>query len=81
VGILITFPLVFAASTFTSTQYMPGGLRAFANAQPVTQVANALRELTHGHGFAGHAAFGAVAWSVGILVVSAALASWKFRKI
>jgi ABC-2 type transport system permease protein len=81
VGILITFPLVFAASTFTSTQYMPGGLRAFANAQPVTQVANALRELTHGHGFAGHAAFGAVAWSVGILVVSAGLASWKFRKI
>jgi ABC-2 type transport system permease protein len=81
VGILITFPLVFAASTFTSTQFMPAGLRAFANAQPVTQVANALRQLTHGNGFAGHAALGAVAWSVGILVVAAALASWKFRKI
>ena len=81
VGILITFPLVFAASTFTSTQFMPRGLRAFADAQPVTRVANALRELTHGHGFAGHAALSAVAWSVGILVVSAALASWKFRKI
>jgi ABC-2 type transport system permease protein len=81
VGLLLTFPLVFAASTFTSTQYMPAGLRAFANAQPVTQVANALRELTHGNGFAGHAALGAVAWSVGILVVSATLASWKFRKI
>jgi ABC transporter DrrB family efflux protein len=81
VGILITFPLVFAASTFTSTQFMPGALRAFANAQPVTQVADALRQLTHGHGFAGHAALGAVAWSVGILVVSAVLASWKFRKI
>jgi ABC-2 type transport system permease protein len=81
VGLLLTFPLVFAASTFTSTQYMPAGLRAFANAQPVTQVANALRQLTHGNGFAGHAALGAVAWSVGILVVSATLASWKFRKI
>jgi len=81
VGLLLTFPLVFAASTFTSTQYMPAALRAFANAQPVTQVANALRELTHGNGFAGHAALGAVAWSVGILVVSATLASWKFRKI
>jgi ABC-2 type transport system permease protein len=81
VGILITFPFVFAASTFTSTQYMPGVLRAFANAQPVTQVANALRELTHGHGFTGHAAVGAVAWSAGILVVSAALSSWKFRRI
>ena len=81
VGILITFPLVFAASTFTSTRFMPRGLRAFADAQPVTRVADALRELTHGHGFAGHAALSAVAWSGGILVVSAALASWKFRKI
>jgi ABC-2 type transport system permease protein len=81
VGFLITFPFVFAASTFTSTQYMPGPLRAFADVQPVTQVANALRDLTHGHGFAGHAALGAVAWSLGILVVSAALASWKFRRI
>jgi ABC-2 type transport system permease protein len=80
-GLLVTFPLVFAASTFTSTQYMPGALRAFANAQPVTHVANALRELTHGHGFAVHDALTAIAWSVGILVVAAALSSWKFRKI
>ena len=81
VATLITFPLVFAASTFTSTQFMPAGLRAFANAQPVTQVANALRQLTHGHGFAGHAPLSAVAWSLGILIVSALLASWKFRRI
>jgi ABC-2 type transport system permease protein len=80
VGFLLTFPLVFAASTFTSTAFMPGALRAFANAQPVTQVANALRALTHGTGSAGPAALHAVAWSVGILVVSAALASWRFRK-
>jgi hypothetical protein len=47
----------------------------------VTHVANALRELTHGSGFAVHDALTAVAWSVGILVVAAALSSWKFRKI
>jgi ABC transporter DrrB family efflux protein len=81
VGILITFPLVFAASTFTSTQYMPAGLRAFADAQPVTQVANALRALTHGHGFGGHAPINALIWSVGILIVASGMASWKFRKI
>jgi ABC-2 type transport system permease protein len=81
VGFLLTFPLVFAASTFTSTQYMPHVLRTFANAQPVTQVANALRDLTHGTGAAGPAAAHAVIWSIAILVVSAGLATWKFRKI
>jgi ABC-2 type transport system permease protein len=80
-GFLLTFPLVFAASTFTSTQLMPRGLRQFADAQPVTQVANALRELTHGTGSAGPAALHAVAWSVGILIGAATLATWKFRKI
>jgi ABC transporter DrrB family efflux protein len=80
-GFLLTFPLVFAASTFTSTQYMPQGLRAFANAQPVTQVANALRDLTHGTGAAGPAALHAIVWSAGILIVAAALATWKFRRI
>jgi ABC-2 type transport system permease protein len=80
-GFLLTFPLVFAASTFTSTQFMPSGLRAFANAQPVTQVANALRELTHGTGSAGPAALHAVVWSIAILLGSAALATWKFRRL
>ena len=80
-GFLLSFPLVFAASTFTSTSFMPGWLRTFADAQPVTQVANALRDLTHGNGFAGHAPIAAVTWSLGILVVAAALSSWRFRRI
>jgi ABC transporter DrrB family efflux protein len=80
-GFLLTFPLVFAASTFTATKFMPHGLRAFANAQPVTQVANALRDLTHGTGSAGPAAFHAIAWSLGILIVAATLATWKFRRV
>jgi ABC-2 type transport system permease protein len=80
-GFLLTFPLVFAASTFTSTKFMPHGLRAFANAQPVTQVADALRDLTHGTGSAWPAALHAIIWSVGILIVAATLATWKFRKV
>jgi ABC-2 type transport system permease protein len=80
-GSLLTFPLVFAASTFTSPQLMPGALRTFAENQPVTQVADALRDLTHGHGFGGHAPVLAVVWSVGILVVAGLVATWKFRRI
>jgi ABC transporter DrrB family efflux protein len=78
-GFMLTFPLVFASSAFTSTATMPSWLQTFADAQPVTQVANALRALTHGdpaHTMVVHA----VVWSVGILVVAAVLATWRFRK-
>ena len=80
-GVLLAFPLAFAASTFTSTALMPRGLRAFAEAQPVTQVADALRALTHGDGFAGHAALHALLWSLGLVLAGAVLATWKFRRI
>jgi ABC transporter DrrB family efflux protein len=78
-GFMLTFPLVFASSAFTSTATMPGWLRTFADAQPVTQVANALRALTHG-GAAQPAVLHALVWSVGILIVAATLATLRFRK-
>jgi ABC transporter DrrB family efflux protein len=78
---LVTFPFVFAASTFTATSTMPSWLRAFADAQPVTRVVNALRLLTEGSGWAGRPMLYALAWSVGILVVTATVATWRFRKI
>jgi ABC transporter DrrB family efflux protein len=78
---MVTFPLVFAASTFTSTRNMPAGLRAFADAQPVTRVVNALRTLTVGSGWPERPMLYALAWSVGILIVSATLATWRFRKV
>jgi ABC-2 type transport system permease protein len=78
-GFLLTFPLVFASSAFTSPATMPGWLRTFADAQPVTQVANALRALTHG-GPAHTPAIHAIVWSAGILVVAATLATLRFRK-
>jgi ABC-type multidrug transport system permease subunit len=77
---VISFPLVFAASTFTSTQAMPSWLRTFADAQPVTAVADALRALTEGVGSAQQPALHALTWSAGIIVVSCALAVWRFRK-
>jgi ABC transporter DrrB family efflux protein len=78
-GFMLTFPLVFASSAFTSTATMPSWLRAFADAQPVTPVANALRALTHG-GPAGSNVFHALLWSCGILIVAGTLATWRFRK-
>ena len=78
---VVTFPFVFAASTFTSTATMPGALRAFADAQPVTKVVDALRAMMEGTGSAGRPALYALAWSAGILVVAATLATWRFRKI
>jgi ABC transporter DrrB family efflux protein len=77
---MITFPLVFAASTFTSTATMPSWLQAFADHQPVTRVVDALRALTEGSGWAGRPTLYALAWSAGIVIVSATLATWRFRQ-
>jgi ABC transporter DrrB family efflux protein len=78
-GFMLTFPLVFASSAFTSTATMPAWLRTFADAQPVTDVANAMRALTHG-GAANPAVLHSVIWSGGILIVAATLATWRFRR-
>jgi ABC-2 type transport system permease protein len=77
---IITFPLVFAASTFTSPSTMPGALRAFANAQPVTKVVDSVRALMVGSGSAGRPGLYALAWSTGILIVAATLATRRFRR-
>jgi ABC-2 type transport system permease protein len=77
---LVTFPFVFASSTFTATETMPSWLRAFADVQPVTRVVNALRACMEGTGSTQQMALYALAWSAGILVVAATLATWRFRK-
>jgi ABC-2 type transport system permease protein len=77
---LITFPLVFASSIFASPATMPPWLRAFANAQPVTKVVTALRVMAEGTGPTTRPALYAVAWSMGIMIVSATLATRRFRR-
>ena len=44
-GFLPIFPLVFASSVFVPTAAMPDWLRVFADNQPVTVIANAVRSL------------------------------------
>jgi ABC-2 type transport system permease protein len=78
---MITFPLVFAAATFTATATMPSWLRAFADNQPVTKVVNALRAQAEGSGWATRPMLWALVWCVGIVIVAATLATWRFRRI
>jgi ABC transporter DrrB family efflux protein len=77
---LVTFPFVFASSIFASPATMPSWLRAFADAQPVTRVVNALRTMTEGTGSIGRPALYAILWSLGILFISATLATRRFRR-
>jgi ABC-2 type transport system permease protein len=78
-GFMVTFPLVFASSAFTSPATMPHALQVFADNQPVTHVADALRALTHG-GPSHSAVIDSLIWSCGILLVAGALAVRRFRK-
>jgi ABC transporter DrrB family efflux protein len=77
---MVVFPMTLTSSVFLPTQTMPGWLQAFAEHQPITIIANALRGLTLGHGAlpAGHTVAGetllALAWTAGILALFAPLA-------
>ena len=78
-----SFPLmavfVFASSAFVSTATMPGPLRLYANHQPVTATVNAVRALVLG-GPTLDKVLAALAWTVGITVVFAALSVRRYRQ-
>jgi ABC-2 type transport system permease protein len=65
---VLTF-LPFLGSGFVPTATMPAGLRQFAEYQPFTPVTETVRGLLDGTG-AGMHATAAIAWSVGIALVS-----------
>jgi len=72
-------PLVFASSAFVPVESMPGWLQAFAEHQPVSVVASAVRALSIGGPTASYV-LQSVAWCVGILAVFAPLAVALFRR-
>jgi ABC transporter DrrB family efflux protein len=84
---LPVFPLVFASSIFVPTTTMPDWLKTFADNQPITVTANALRGLTLGGGAleTGQTVNGqvtlAIIWAVGILAIFAPLAVRQYRRI
>lgn len=80
-GFLWVFPLVFASSVFVPVDTMPHWLQIFARNQPVTQVVNAVRHLTQGGVSSGSVyVWHALAWSLGIIIVFAPLAVWKYKR-
>ena len=79
VGFLAIFPLTFASSAFVPTDSMPKWLEAFAEINPFTIVVNAVRALWL-DAPAENYVWGAVAWSVGLILVFAPLAVRAYRR-
>lgn len=84
---MIVFPFTFASSAYIPVGTMPGWLQAFANNQPVTYMADAVRALTlgaHAQAFLGHSTgyyvTRSLLWSAGILIVFSVLSVVRFRR-
>ncbi|GIG59857.1 transport permease protein [Longispora fulva] len=75
----IIAPLVFASSIFIPVHTMPGWLQPFAEHQPVSVTASAVRALMEG-GAATSYVVQSVAWCLGILAICAPLAVWRYRR-
>ena len=86
-GFLPIFPLVFASSVFVPPMSMPSWMEAFANNQPVTILADALRALVLGEEFLvtqsrslGELVVLTLLWTAAILAVFAPLAVRLYRR-
>jgi ABC-type multidrug transport system permease subunit len=82
----VVFPFTLVSSVFLPTQTLPGWLQAFAERQPITVVANALRglmlgpeALPPGHAVAGQTVL-AIVWTAAILTVFVPLAVRAYRR-
>jgi ABC transporter DrrB family efflux protein len=72
-------PLVFASSVFVPVSTMPGWLQPFAEHQPVSVTASAVRALVLG-GPTSSYVLQSLAWSIGLVLVFAPLAVWRYRR-
>ncbi|WP_236652004.1 ABC transporter permease [Streptacidiphilus neutrinimicus] len=72
-------PLVFASGAFIPVDTMPGWLQAFAQHQPVTRTAQAVRDLVLGAPAASDIWL-ALAWDAAIIAAFAPLGVWLYRR-
>jgi len=79
-GFLWLFPLTFASSAFVDPANMPGWLRGFAEVNPISLTADAMRALLLGGPAAG-LVWQSLAWIAGIAAVFSALAVRQYRRI
>ncbi|MEO3926807.1 ABC transporter permease [Micromonosporaceae bacterium B7E4] len=77
-----SYPLIFLpfiSSAFVPTDTMPGPVRAFAEHQPVTAIVNTIRDLLTQQPV-GTDIWTALAWCVGILIVTYVVAMAIYRR-
>ncbi|MCT9869936.1 ABC transporter permease [Paenarthrobacter aurescens] len=77
-----SYPLIFLpfiSSAFVPTETMPGPVRWFAENQPVTSIVNTLQDLFAQRPVGGDI-WVALAWCLGILVVSYAFATAAYKR-
>ena len=84
---LLVFPLTFVSSAYVPVKTMPGWMQPFAEHQPITMMAGAVRSLVLGdraEAVLGHSTtwfvLRALAWTVAITAVFAPIAVARFRR-
>jgi ABC transporter DrrB family efflux protein len=80
IGFTVLFPLTFASSVFVPADSMPDGLRQFADANPFTTVADAVRHLWLGTP-ANSDVWMAFVWCTVLTAIFAPLAVARYRKV
>ncbi|MCX5225861.1 ABC transporter permease [Streptomyces sp. NPDC006553] len=78
-AMLVLMPLQFGSSIFAPTASMPGWLETFTDYNPLSNLADAARNLING-GPVAHSVWMVLGWALVITVVTAPLAVTKFRK-
>jgi ABC-2 type transport system permease protein len=76
--------LPYVGTAFVPASTMPAALRTFAEHQPFTPIIETMRALWMGHtstgASAGHEAWLAVAWSLGLLALASVAAARLFSR-
>ncbi|GGR15703.1 ABC transporter permease [Streptomyces roseolus] len=78
-AMMVLMPLQFGSSIFAPTATMPGWLETFTDYNPLSNLADAARNLING-GPVAHSVWMTLGWALAITVVTAPLAVSKFRK-
>ncbi|WP_019885778.1 ABC transporter permease [Streptomyces purpureus] len=78
-AMLVLMPLQFGSSVFAPPDSMPGWLKTFTDYNPLSNLADAARNLVNG-GPVAESVWMTLGWAVAITVVTAPLAVAKFRK-
>ncbi|MET7757601.1 ABC transporter permease [Streptomyces sp. NPDC005389] len=78
-AMLVLMPLQFGSSIFAPTTSMPGWLETFTDYNPLSNLADAARNLING-GPVAHSVWMTLGWALAITIVTAPLAVTKFRK-